>query len=86
MDSIFLLCQYALAEHTPLLFHRNIYSIILCSFYAVSRAHEIDRSFYAIINAFQELNGLGKDEYHELIEEIYMEGRPATDIINFYNE
>jgi hypothetical protein len=60
---MFLLCQFALSEHTNLLIHRNLYHLILCSTYAVSKAHGFDIPFYKILMAFKELNNMEKEDY-----------------------
>jgi hypothetical protein len=86
MNSMFLLCQFALAEHTNLLIHRNLYHLILCSAYAVAKAKGVDTPFYKILTAFKELNNLEKDDYEQLSEQIHMGDRDDADIITFYNE
>lgn len=85
MNSIFLLSQYAVGEYNELLRNRNLYQLILCSCYAVSRAQEVGLSFYSILIAFRDLNNLSKEAYQELTEEIYMDTDSITDIITFYN-
>lgn len=86
MNAIFLLCQCAISENTDLLSHRTLYQIILCSAYAVSKAQDLETSFYSLLVAFKDLNSLGKEDYHELTEQIYLQDRDPIDIITFYND
>lgn len=39
-----------------------------------------------MLSVFREMNGMGKEDYYELTELIYVEGREPYDIINFYNK
>ncbi len=86
MNWIFFVSQFAISDHTDLLLHRTLYQIILCSAYAISKTQDLETSFYSLLVAFKELNGMGKEDYHELTEQIYSEGKEPIDIITFYNE
>lgn len=66
MNSIFLLSQYALFEYPLILLNRNINHIILCSTFAVCRCQNLERSFYTILNKFQNVNNMDKNDYIEL--------------------
>lgn len=86
MNSIFLLCQYSLFEFTHLLIERNLYHLVLCSTFAVSRAQNLEISFFNILSAFQEINNMEKSDYLELAEHIHRDNGEDIDIIMFYNE
>lgn len=85
MNSIFFLSQYVICENTDLLLHRTLYQIVLCSAYAVCKTQDLETSFYSLLIAFQDLNGMGKEDYHELTEMIWVDGKEPIDIITFYN-